>query len=39
MTGDGRHFLAALLRADARFLIVGAHAMAVHGIPRATGDS
>jgi hypothetical protein len=30
--------LAALLQADARFLVVGAHAMAVHGVPRATGD-
>jgi len=30
--------LAALLAADARFLIVGAHALAVHGVPRATGD-
>ncbi|MBA2564333.1 MAG: hypothetical protein H0V09_02765 [Gemmatimonadetes bacterium] len=26
------------MEADARFLIVGAHAMAVHGVPRATGD-
>lgn len=31
-------FLAALLAAEARFLVVGAHALAVHGIPRATGD-
>jgi hypothetical protein len=30
--------LAALLAAEARFLVVGAHAMAVHGVPRATGD-
>jgi len=28
----------ALLDAQARFLVVGAHAMAVHGVPRATGD-
>ena len=28
----------ALLDAGARFLVVGAHAMAVHGVPRATGD-
>ena len=35
---DFIEFLAALLRADARFLIVGAHAMGVHGVPRATGD-
>jgi hypothetical protein len=27
-----------LLRTGARFLVVGAHAMAVHGVPRATGD-
>ena len=38
MNLDFIDFLAALLRADARFLIVGAHAMAVHGVPRATGD-
>jgi hypothetical protein len=31
-------FLVALLAADARFLVVGAHALAVHGLPRATGD-
>ena len=30
--------LSALLRAGARFLVVGAHAMAAHGVPRATGD-
>jgi hypothetical protein len=30
--------LAALLEAAATFLVVGAHAMAVHGVPRATGD-
>lgn len=30
--------LVALLEAGARFLVVGAHALAVHGIPRATGD-
>jgi len=28
----------ALLDTGARFLVVGAHAMAVHGVPRATGD-
>lgn len=38
MNPDFIEFLAALLRAEARFLIVGAHAMAVHGVPRATGD-
>jgi hypothetical protein len=31
-------FLTCLLSAGARFLVVGAHAMAVHGVPRATGD-
>ena len=30
--------LAALLDAGARFLVVGAHALAIHGVPRATGD-
>lgn len=30
--------LAALLETEAAFLVVGAHAMAVHGVPRATGD-
>lgn len=35
---DFRDLLAALLEAHARFLVVGAHAMAVHGVPRATGD-
>jgi hypothetical protein len=35
---DFRDFLAALLAAEARFLVVGAHALAVHGVPRATGD-
>ena len=38
MNPDFIEFLAALLRADARFLIVGAHAVGVHGVPRATGD-
>jgi hypothetical protein len=35
---DFLDLLAALLAADVRFLVVGAHAMAVHGVPRATGD-
>jgi hypothetical protein len=35
---DFSDLLAALLAADARFLVVGAHALAVHGVPRATGD-
>jgi hypothetical protein len=30
--------LAALVANGARFIVVGAHALAVHGIPRATGD-
>lgn len=29
--------LSALSAADAEFLVVGAHALAAHGIPRATG--
>jgi hypothetical protein len=35
---DFRDMLKALLESGARFLVVGAHALAVHGIPRATGD-
>jgi hypothetical protein len=35
---DFRDLLAALIAAGARFLVVGAHALAVHGVPRATGD-
>jgi hypothetical protein len=35
---DFLDLLDCLLRAGARFLVVGAHAMAVHGVPRATGD-
>ena len=38
MNEDFRDLLAELLSARARFLVVGAHAVAVHGIPRATGD-
>lgn len=38
MNEDFKDLLAALLGAEARFLVVGAHAMAVHGVPRATGD-
>ena len=38
MNEDFTDLLAALLDAGARFLVVGAHAMAVHGVPRATGD-
>ena len=38
MNEDFRDVLAEFLSAQARFLVVGAHAVAVHGIPRATGD-
>lgn len=38
VNADFIDFLAALLAAEARFLVVGAHALAVHGVPRATGD-
>lgn len=38
MNRDFRDLLAAFLEAGVRFLVVGAHAMAVHGVPRATGD-
>lgn len=38
MNEDFRDLLVALVRAGARFLVVGAHAMALQGIPRATGD-
>lgn len=38
MNEDFTDLLSALLRADARFLVVGAYALAVHGTPRATGD-
>jgi hypothetical protein len=35
---DFLDFLRCLLDAGARFLVVGAHAMAAYGVPRATGD-
>ena len=38
MVKDFRDLLAELVRAEARFLIVGAHALGVHGVPRATLD-
>ncbi len=38
MNQDFLDLLRLLLAAGARFLVVGAHAMAVHGVPRATGD-
>lgn len=38
MTNDWFDALVALLDGQARFLVVGAHAMAVHGVPRGTQD-
>lgn len=38
MNEDFLDLLQSLLTANARFLVVGAHALAVHGVPRATGD-
>lgn len=38
MNEDFRDLLFALIAARARFLVVGAHALAAHGVPRATGD-
>jgi len=38
VSDDWFDFLAALLNARVRFLVVGAHALAVHGVPRATQD-
>ncbi|OGU01799.1 MAG: hypothetical protein A2085_08010 [Gemmatimonadetes bacterium GWC2_71_10] len=38
MTDEWSDLLAALSEADARFLVVGAHAMAAHGVPRGTQD-
>ncbi|MBZ5590325.1 MAG: hypothetical protein LAO05_17375 [Acidobacteriia bacterium] len=38
MNEDFLDLLKYLLDAGARFLVVGAHALAVHGVPRATGD-
>jgi hypothetical protein len=35
---DFRDILAALVAAEARFLVVGAHALAAHGVPRMTSD-
>jgi len=35
---DFVEMLSALAEAGAEFLIVGAHALAAHGVPRATGD-
>lgn len=38
MIQDFRDLLAELVRAKARFLVVGAHALSVYGVPRATID-
>ena len=38
MTDDWFDLLVALLDAEVRFLVVGAHALAVHGVPRGTQD-
>lgn len=38
MVEDFHDFLTALIAQRARFLVVGAHALAAHGVPRATVD-
>ena len=38
MSDDWSDLLGAMIAAGARFLVVGAHAMAVHGVPRGTQD-
>ncbi|MDQ2665895.1 MAG: hypothetical protein M3Z05_07780 [Gemmatimonadota bacterium] len=38
MIDDFRDFLQAFVAAGVDFLVVGAHALQVHGVPRATGD-
>ncbi len=38
MTDDWLELLSELAAAEVRFLVVGAHALAVHGIPRGTQD-
>ncbi len=35
---DFRDLLFELIEGNVRFVVVGAHALAVHGVPRATGD-
>jgi hypothetical protein len=35
---DFRDLLAELVQGGVRFLVVGAHALAAHGVPRVTGD-
>ncbi|HLB37398.1 MAG TPA: hypothetical protein VJL31_12575 [Gemmatimonadales bacterium] len=38
MIADFRDLLAAFVAHEVRFLVVGAHALAAHGVPRVTGD-
>ena len=38
MIDDFSDFLRELVVADVTFVVVGAHALSVHGVPRATGD-
>ena len=38
MIADFRDLVSALIDAGVRFLVVGAHALAAHGVPRMTGD-
>lgn len=38
LTADAVDLLAELARADVRFVVVGGHALAVHGVSRATVD-
>lgn len=38
MIDDFRDLLAAFAHEEVRFLVVGAHALAALGVPRATGD-
>jgi len=38
LNDDFLDLLRALVEAEVEFVVVGAHAMAVHGVPRATGD-
>ncbi|MFT4704778.1 MAG: hypothetical protein ACI81R_002486 [Bradymonadia bacterium] len=38
LNDDFKDVLQALIESEAHFVIVGAHAMAVHGVARATGD-
>lgn len=38
MNDDFRDLLGALVDAGVSFLVVGAHALAAHGVPRVTGD-